>query len=287
MIVVVGATGTVGREVVRLLSERGERVGAVTRDPDAARFPDGVRVYGGDPSRPETLDGQLGDIDAILISPRAAGAGIGGLLELAKTRGARRAVLLSAVTVAHPAGEPRFADAYRNAEAATQASGLEWTFLRCTDFDANALAWVPQIRNGGVVRGAYGSAKTSPIHEQDIGAVAAQALADDASRHVGQAYLLTGPESIDQYDKVRLLGEAIDETLSFHEITPQQLRQAMIAQGLPEEIPDRMLGSGADYAKSPQPTTNTVAELLDRPALSFGQWARDHADAFRAAPVRS
>jgi uncharacterized protein YbjT (DUF2867 family) len=285
MIVVVGATGTVGREVVRLLTQQGEQVGAVTRDPGAARFPDGVRVYGGDPSQPETLEAQLGDIDAILISPRAAGAGIGGLLELAKARGARRAVLLSAVTVTHPAGEARFADGYRNAERAMQASGLEWTVLRCTDFDANALAWAPQIQHGGVVRGAYGSAKTSPIHERDIGAVAAQALTDDVLRHAGQAYLLTGPESIDQYDKVRLLGEAIDETLSFQEITPQQLRQAMLAQGLPEEIPDRLLGSGADYAKTPQPTTNTVAEILGRPALGFGQWARDHADAFRVARV--
>jgi uncharacterized protein YbjT (DUF2867 family) len=45
---------------------------------------------------------------------------------------------------------------FRALEAAAETSGLEWTSLRCTDFDANALAWVPQLRGGDVVRGAYG-----------------------------------------------------------------------------------------------------------------------------------
>jgi hypothetical protein len=54
----------------------------------------------------------------------------------------------------------------------------------------------------------------------------------------------------------------------------------MLAQGLPEEIPARLLGSLADYANNPGPTTNTVEELLGRPALTFADWARDHAAAF-------
>ena len=49
-----------------------------------------------------------------------------------------------------------------------------WTILRCADFAANTLAWAPQIRATGVVRGAYGDAATSTIHERDIGAVAAR-----------------------------------------------------------------------------------------------------------------
>jgi hypothetical protein len=54
----------------------------------------------------------------------------------------------------------------------------------------------------------------------------------------------------------------------------------MLAQGLPEEIPDRLLGSLADYARQPGPTTDTVRELLGRPALTFAEWAAENAAAF-------
>ena len=138
--------------------------------------------------------------------------------------------------------------------------------LRCADFDANALAWAPQIRQGGVVYGAYAAAVTSSIHHRDIAAVAARTLAGTGPQ--GHSYVLTGPQSLTQPDKVRLTGEATGLELSFVEVAPEQLRRAMLAQGLPEEIPDRLLGSLADYARQPGPTTDTVEQLLGRPALT-------------------
>ncbi|MEV6907240.1 hypothetical protein [Amycolatopsis sp. NPDC051071] len=56
----------------------------------------------------------------------------------------------------------------------------------------------------------------------------------------------------------------------------------MLAQGLPEEVPERLLGSLADYARRPGPTTDAVERVLDRPALTFGTWAAEHAGAFRS-----
>jgi uncharacterized protein YbjT (DUF2867 family) len=93
--------------------------------------------------------------------------------------------------------------------------------------------------------------------------------------------VLTGPQSLSQHDKVRLIGEATGQELSFEEMPPEQVRQAMLAQGLPEDIPDRLLGSLADYAKQPGPTTDTVQQLTGRPALTFREWAADNAAAFR------
>jgi uncharacterized protein YbjT (DUF2867 family) len=93
--------------------------------------------------------------------------------------------------------------------------------------------------------------------------------------------VLTGPQSLTQRDKVRLIGEAIGTELSFQEISPQQVRRAMVSQGLPEEIPDRLLGSLAHYAKRPGPSAGTVQQVLGCPALTFAQWAADHATAFR------
>jgi hypothetical protein len=67
----------------------------------------------------------------------------------------------------------------------------------------------------------------------------------------------------------------------FAEIAPEQVRQGMLAAGLPAEIPDRLLGSLADYARAPGPSSTTVADVLGRPARTFAAWATDHAEHFR------
>ncbi|MEU4344412.1 NAD(P)H-binding protein [Nocardia sp. NPDC023852] len=278
MFVIIGATGTIGREVVTQLRATGAAVTAVTRDPGQARMPRGTVVVGADPSVPsipaETWDG----VEGVLLSSRAIVASAPEILSAAVDHGARRVVVISASTIEYPAGEPRFMAGFRALEAAAEASGLAWTSLRCADFDANTLAWVPQLRAGDVVRGAYGKAATSPIHERDIAAVAVRALTEDG--HAGRHYLLTGPEALTQYDKVRILGELTGRDLSFLELTADQVRAGMRAQGLPEEVPARLLGSLSDYARVPGPTTGTVAELLGRPALDFATWAAENAAAF-------
>jgi uncharacterized protein YbjT (DUF2867 family) len=279
MILVTGATGNVGREAIDLLLDRGEAVSAVSRNPATAQLPAGARLVTGDPSHPKTLRAALGGVEAILLSPRAVGNATAELLSLAAEQGVKRVVVLSAMTVEYPAGHRRFAEQFRAVEDSAKASGLQWTVLRNSDFDSNALAWAPQIRSAGVVRGAYGNAATSAIHERDIAAVAVRALVDPV--HTGRSYLLTGPQSLTQYEKVRLIGDAIGRKLSFEELPPEQIRQAMLAQGLPEEIPERLLGSLADYAKQAGPSSAVVEQILGRTALTFAEWAAGHAAAFR------
>ncbi|MGN9846050.1 NAD(P)H-binding protein [Nonomuraea sp. H19] len=275
MILITGANGVVGRQAMNLLLQEGAAVAAVTR---GAGTRDGVTVVSGDLFHPQWLEPALEGVEAIQISPRATGPGLGDLLKLAVKQGVRRAVLLSATTVEYPAGEARFAAQFKHAEDLVTSSGLDWTILRLADFAANALAWAPQIKAGDVVRGAYGQAATSPIHETDIAAVTVQALRTSA--HARKVYTLTGPQSLDQFEKVRLIGAAIGRELSFQELPPEQVRQGLLAQGLPEEVPARLLGSLADYASRPGPTTATVEELLGRPALTFADWAHDNARTF-------
>src|SRR6266700_5812407 len=165
MILVTGATGNVGREVVNLLLDGGEKVVAVTRHPATAALPDGAHVVGGDPSRPQALTSALRGVEAVFVSPRAlgdttAGAATAALLELAAEQGAQRVVALSAVTVEYGGGYQHFADAFKAVEDAARASGLQWTILRCSEFDSNSLVWASQIRATGKVKGAYGDAAT-------------------------------------------------------------------------------------------------------------------------------
>jgi uncharacterized protein YbjT (DUF2867 family) len=278
-ILVTGATGLVGRELVKLLLDDRLPVAAVTRNPATAVLPDGVQVVHGDPSRPQTLAPALHRVQAIFLVPRALGDATAELLSLAAVQGVQRVVVLSAVTVQYSAGLRHFADEFKAVEDHARASGLGWTILRCADFDANTMVWAPQIRAAGVVHGAYGRAATSPIHERDIAAVGAAALV--RAGHVGRTYVLTGPQSLTQRQRLRLIGEAIGKELVWQEISPEQLRQSMLTQGVPEDVPDRLLGSLADYARQPGPTSTDVGQIVARPALTFAEWAADHANAFR------
>lgn len=284
MILVTGATGNIGREVVNLLLSSGEKVVAVTRNPTTAALPDGVHVVGADSSHLQMLAPELNGVEAILISPRAlgdttAGAATAELLAMAVKQGAPRVVVLSAVTVEYGGGEKHFADAFKAVEDAARASGLQWTILRSTDYASNSLAWAPQIRSTGVVYGAYGDGATSTIHTRDVAAVSALALMDAA--HAGHTYVLTGPQSLTQRDRVRLIGEAIGKEVRWEEISPQQARQAMLAQGLPEDVPDRLLGYWSGLVHHPGPSSTDVSQVLGRPALTFVEWAVEHAAAFR------
>jgi uncharacterized protein YbjT (DUF2867 family) len=271
MILVTGATGVVGRHAVRLLVEQGAKVAAVTRDPHADLPADTQLVH---PSEVATLQG----VEAILLSPRATGAAAVGLLAHARETGTTRVVVLSSLTVPYPAGHARFRQQFQAVENLAQESGLDWTILRCADFAANTLAWAGQIQATGAVRGAYPAARTSTIDERDIAAVAALALTQPD--HTGQTYLLTGEQSLSQPEKVAALGAALDRTLSFVEATPDEIRRGMLAAGLPDEVPDRLLGSLADYAREAGPTTDTVRRLLGRPARTYATWAEEHSAAF-------
>lgn len=124
----------------------GAKVAAVTRDPHA-EFPAGTQLV--HPTKVPTLGG----VEAILLSPRAAGSTAVDLLARARETGAARAVVLSAVTVQYPAGHARFRQQFHAAEKVVQGSGLDWTILRCADFAANTLAWAGQIQVTGTVRG--------------------------------------------------------------------------------------------------------------------------------------
>jgi uncharacterized protein YbjT (DUF2867 family) len=127
MIVVTGATGNVGREVVKLLLADGKKVAAVTRNPSTAVLPGDADVIGGDPSRPATLAPALSSVEAVFLSPRAVGNGAAELLARVAEQGAQRVTVISAVTVEDGSGHRRFADAFKAVEDTVKASGLQWT----------------------------------------------------------------------------------------------------------------------------------------------------------------
>src|SRR5437660_4540620 len=217
-ILVIGGTGTVGRQVVSRLAATGGRVRALARNPGKAQLSSQVEVVRGDLTFPETLDACLEGIDTVFLVWTAPSAAVAPALERIAKR-ARRIVFLSApLKTAHPLfQQPNPSRARAELiERLIATSGLDWTFLRPGMFAANALGWwAPQMRAGDVVRWPYLEVPTAPIDERDIAAVAVRTLCEDA--HSGAEYVLTGPQSLSQFEQIATLASVLGRSLRIEE----------------------------------------------------------------------
>ncbi|MFE3454261.1 NAD(P)H-binding protein [Nonomuraea sp. NPDC059194] len=275
MILVTGGAGNVGANVVRQLLDAGEKVRVVTRDPSDRSFPDQVEVVPGDLTRPDTLPAALSGVDRAFLFP--VHNAVDGFLEAARQADLQHVVLLSsaAITYATPGW---IGEQHLRLEQAVAASGLPWTFVRPDAFMTNDLAWTPQIANGGVVRGTYGNAAVAPVDPRDIAAVAVRALLD---QRVGEAYVLTGPQSLTQIDRVRIIAETIGRPLRFEEQPRERFRELLIRhQGLPAPVVDELLDQLAERDGKTAQVLPTVEEVVGRPAFTYAEWVAHRAAQF-------
>jgi uncharacterized protein YbjT (DUF2867 family) len=280
IVLVSGATGNVGREVVSQLLSKGVTVRALARTPNAAGLPDGVDVVYGDLSAPETLDKSSEGVEAVfLVWPGLPTDFAPAVLDALKKH-ARRVVYLSSMSVREDlAGQADPITAFHaKIEQQIEQSGLEWTFLRISGLATNTLGWAQQIRADGVVRWPYAAAARSLIHEKDVAAVAIQALG--SSKHSGAKYTLTGPQALTQVEQVNAISQAIGRPLRYEEIEPEVIRQQLLTQ-LPAAVVDGMLNAWASFVKESELVSHTVEEITGTAVRTYSEWAIDHARAFR------
>ncbi|MBA9002161.1 NAD(P)H-binding protein [Thermomonospora cellulosilytica] len=278
-VLVTGATGNVGRQVVLRLLSTGTAVRALVRRPESAGLPEGARVWGGDLSEPDTLEGALTGIDTVfLIWPFLTAEGASAVLEVI-ARHARRVVYLSSSGVSDDAERQTdpINQLHADMERLIEKSGLEWTVLRSDTLASNALGWAEQIRTTHVVRGPD-IAATAVIHERDVAAVAVRALTDDG--HAGVKHVLTGPQVLSRAEQVHAIGEAIGRPTRFEKVPVQAARQQMLADGRPPALVEALLAS-AETRPDSNLITSTVEEITGVPARTFRSWAEEHADHFR------
>ena len=179
MILVTGATGTVGREVVAQLLLAGEKVRALTRNPSRAQLDEQVELVAGDFNQPETLAKAVEGVESIFSLAFGPQLGIqeASLAQAGKKAGARHIVKLSAL---RPGGEARSSIGtwHLASERALQNIGIAWTFVQPGAFMSNALNWRDSIKGRGKVFSNYGDGKVAYIHPRDIAAVAVRALTE-------------------------------------------------------------------------------------------------------------
>jgi uncharacterized protein YbjT (DUF2867 family) len=275
MIVVVGGTGRVGRQVVAELRNRDLPVRVVSRSGGPA--PSGVEAARADLAEPQSLEPHLQDADSMFLvwpftSPDIAA-------ELAPRVARLAAACLSRVVYlsAEPAAD-RPGSFWALVERAIEDAGVSWTFLRPTGFAANTLMWSDQIRAGDVVRWPFGRAARALIDERDIAAVAARALTDES--HAGARYLLSGPEVLTQEQQLAAIGTAIGRRLAWEELEPEDAVEALTAAWGDRAFAESAIRTWAGFVDHPEAVTDTVEKVTGIRARSFADWAAANAGQF-------
>ncbi|GLY50060.1 NAD(P)H-binding protein [Lentzea sp. NBRC 102530] len=273
---VTGATGTVGRLVVRGLSGH---VRAITRDPAKAAFPAHVEAVRADLDDPDSLPFDGVEKLYLFAHPPTAAE----VVHRAVRAGVRRIVTLSSGAVTYGYDKTH----HLPIERAVEASGVRWTHLRPGEFAVNKIdLWGPSIRADSTIVHPSPDEFGQPIHEADIADVAIRVLEEDG--HDGRAYDLSGPPPLTQRDMAREIGAVLGRELTFRDVTVDEALEHYVSVGWPREIAEYVLGVAGyeggeadDFSDYEFVVSPDHERLTGRPYRTFAQWARDHEADFR------
>lgn len=281
-ILVTGSTGTVGSQVVHALSNvPGLTVRAATRG-GKNPFGGAVTTVGFDFDDPASLQSAVAGVDKVfLLTPFTPNQVelAGRLIEVAKAAGVKHVVKLSAIGCEVEPGI-QLGRWHRAVERLVEASGIAYTFLRPNNFYENFLNYYPPQADGNIYL-PWGSAGASFLAATDIAEVAKRALTQPG--HEGKAYTLTGPQSLTIEHAARVIGEVTGRTIRYVDVPEEAARKGMLDVGMPSWMVDAMMElhalDKAGYAAAVAPD---LVQLLGRPAQTFEEFAKLHADRWKA-----
>ncbi|GCD96849.1 NmrA family NAD(P)-binding protein [Embleya hyalina] len=277
-ILVTGAAGNLGREVVDRLQSHGALPRCLERDGTGRRS--GVEWVVGDLTDPAAMRAALEGIDTVfLIWPLLDAAPAHDLVAELVAAGPR-VVYLSSTAIDDEAARQSdpIVQVHADMEALLRAADLRPVVLRSDTLASNARGWVSQIRVGDVVSGPD-MARTAVVDERDVAGAAAAVLLGRHDRWDDGPHLLTGPEVLGRADQVALLGTALGRRLRFRAVAADLARSRMLGDGRPERLVEALIAASTRRPESNR-VTDHVERLTGRPAGTFARWALDHAAEF-------
>ncbi|MER5176172.1 MAG: SDR family oxidoreductase [Candidatus Nitrosocosmicus sp.] len=291
-ILVTGATGTVGGEVVKQLASSSlghEVVRAGVHSPNKAdklKQYKTVEIVNMDYNKPETITTALQDIDELFwlttLTPNTTQIS-SNLIKEANKNYVKHIVKLS-VMGADTEPITTISRLHRQEEKIIEESGIPYTFLRPVGFMQNFINFFGQtIKNQNTFYLPAGDGKVSFVDVRDIASVAVQTLvANDDNQHTGKAYGITGDELLSYEQVAEILSKEVGKKINYVNISDEDARKSMKSMGMEDWLIDGMMelynGIRGGHASL---TTNTVEQILGQKPISFSQFAKDYAEFFR------
>lgn len=281
-ILVTGATGNVGSQVVEQLIASGVTPRVAVRSINKA---ESLKKAGAEPvemdlARPETVQSALTGVDKVfLVSPFVPNMVelTAILIEAAKRANVQQIVKLSALA------QPGIALSkwHEEMEKAITSSNIPFTFLRPNGFMQNFVnAMAESIKSDNAFYLNAGDGKVSFVDTRDIASVAVAALI--TSGHEGQSYTITGAQALSHAETAAILSQVLGRTINYVDVPEDVVRQGMQGAGMPEPTVNALLELYASYKAGQAATVSPVVEqVTGKQPISFEQFAKDYAEVWQ------
>lgn len=282
MILVIGATGTNGREVVQRLAGAGHRVRALVRNPANA---DGLRLENieltqGDLGDPASLDRAFAGVNRAFVVTAVDQRAVGwfrNAFDAARRAGTPHVVKFSGMGAG--VADSALLRQHAETDEMLKASGLPYTILRPNSFYQNMLWSAGTIRDHGAFYLPMRDAKQSLVDVRDIAAVAVKVLT--GTGHEGQTYEITGPESLSYAEVAATLSRVLGKPVRYVAVPPETARDSMLKAGMPKwnaEAVTELYGAFANGQFGY--TTDSVERITGQPPIPFERFASENVTAF-------
>ena len=283
MILISGASGTVGRAVLAEVAQSGEKHRAMYRSKtEAAKAPPGTEAVVADFSDKPSLVPALQGVESVYLvcSPIPELVQLeGNAIEASEAAGVRRIVLNSALG----AGDygKSFPSWHRRVEDKLKSAKIAQCILRPNSFLQNLLTYyAPSIRAQGAFYGSMGNARVSYVDVRDVAAVAAKAL--QSSAHEGKTYELNGPEALTCAEVAERISRHTGVAARYVDLPADAQRKAMLDQGMPEWQVTALLELQEYYTGGRGGALDGVLQgLLGRPPITIDRFLKEFAGEFR------
>lgn len=281
MYLVIGSTGNIGGQLVKLLLDQGHQVRALVRDASRAnQLPAGIDIAVGDLDDADSLTTAARGVDGVFFmqvgpDPRQAES----MVAAAKANSVRKIVVLSSIgTVLEPL--PMIGARIAARDQVLRQSGLDVTYLRANALMSNAMWWLPSIRDDGRIADATDPGRTAPVDPYDIARVAALALTQEG--HAGHGYILNGPEALTAREQVETLAEVLGKPIEFVAVTPEEFERQSMDKGTPAPMAAALKNLNELFrAGRAGVLANDIQNLTGIAPRNFRSWCEQHAEAFR------